>query len=124
MPIRVNLLAEAQAAEQERRQDPVKRAGLVGALLVMIVLGWASTLQFKIMASKNELSALEVKLGDMVKKGQTIGRSGATGLAGGDHLHFSMILHGVQVNPIEWWDPHWIDDRIVRKIREAGGKVD
>jgi hypothetical protein len=72
MPIRVNLLAEAQAADQERRQDPVKRALLVGAVLVMVVLGWASTLQFKIMASKNELSALEIKWQSMEKGYQAV----------------------------------------------------
>ncbi|MBI1747170.1 MAG: M23 family metallopeptidase [Acidobacteria bacterium] len=63
------------------------------------------------------MSALGVKAGDTVKKGQAIGRSGATGLAGGDHLHFSMILHGVQINPIEWWDPHWIDKHLNDRLR-------
>jgi len=54
---------------------------------------------------------------DMVKKSQSLGRSGSTGLAGGDHLHFSMQVDGVQVNPIEWWDEHWIKDRILSKVR-------
>jgi len=67
------------------------------------------------------MSALEVKLGDTVKKGQVLGRSGTTGLAGGDHLHFSMILHGVQVNPIEWWDPHWIEKHLNDRVRPLGG---
>ena len=44
-----------------------------------------------------------------------------TGLAGGDHLHFSIQVQGHPVNPVEWWDPHWIEDRVLRKIREAGG---
>jgi murein DD-endopeptidase MepM/ murein hydrolase activator NlpD len=44
-----------------------------------------------------------------------------TGLAGGDHLHFSIQLQGQPVNPVEWWDPHWIEDRVMRKLREAGG---
>jgi hypothetical protein len=42
-----------------------------------------------------------------------------TGLAGGDHLHFSVLLGGRPVNPIEWWDPHWIADRVTRKLVEA-----
>jgi len=58
------------------------------------------------------LSQIGVKLGDLVKKGQIIGRSGSTGLAGGDHLHFGMQVDGVQVNPVEWWDAHWIKDRV------------
>jgi murein DD-endopeptidase MepM/ murein hydrolase activator NlpD len=52
----------------------------------------------------------------MVQKEQVIGRSGETGLAGGDHLHYSMQVDGVQVNAIEWWDDHWIKDRILSKL--------
>jgi murein DD-endopeptidase MepM/ murein hydrolase activator NlpD len=62
------------------------------------------------------LSEIAVKAGDMVKKSQSLGKSGSTGLAGGDHLHFSMQVDGVQVNPIEWWDEHWIKDRILSKV--------
>jgi murein DD-endopeptidase MepM/ murein hydrolase activator NlpD len=62
------------------------------------------------------LSEIAVKPGDMVKKSQSLGKSGSTGLAGGDHLHFSMQVDGVQVNPIEWWDEHWIKDRILSKV--------
>jgi hypothetical protein len=65
------------------------------------------------------LSSMEVKPGDVVKRGQQIGRSGMTGLAGGDHLHFSIQVQGHAVNPVEWWDPHWIEDRVMRKLREA-----
>jgi murein DD-endopeptidase MepM/ murein hydrolase activator NlpD len=65
------------------------------------------------------LSSMEVKPGDAVKRGQQIGRSGMTGLAGGDHLHFSIQVQGHPVNPVEWWDPHWIEDRVARKLREA-----
>jgi murein DD-endopeptidase MepM/ murein hydrolase activator NlpD len=69
------------------------------------------------------LSSIEVKVGDTVKKNQQIARSGMSGLAGGDHLHFSIQVQGHPVNPVEWWDPHWIQDRILRKIQEAGGTV-
>lgn len=62
------------------------------------------------------LSRFEVKEGEMVRKGQIIGRSGATGLAGGDHLHYSMQIDGVQVNPMEWWDHLWLRDRILSKL--------
>lgn len=64
------------------------------------------------------LSEIGVKPGDMVKKGQSLGKSGSTGLAGGDHLHFSMQLDGVQINPVEWWDDHWIHDRIRSKLAQ------
>jgi murein DD-endopeptidase MepM/ murein hydrolase activator NlpD len=65
------------------------------------------------------LSSFDVKAGDTVTKGQTIGRSGMTGLAGGDHLHFTQLVGGRMVNPVEWWDAHWIADRIQRKLNEA-----
>ncbi len=62
------------------------------------------------------LSQIGVKTGDLVKKGQAMGRSGSTGLAGGDHLHFSMQVDGVQINPVEWFDAHWIHDRILSRL--------
>ena len=68
------------------------------------------------------LSSIDVKPGQTVEKEQQIGRSGMTGMAGGDHLHFTMLVNGKMVNPVEWWDPHWIEDRILRKLRAAGGQ--
>jgi murein DD-endopeptidase MepM/ murein hydrolase activator NlpD len=65
------------------------------------------------------LSSIEVKEGQMVQRGQELGRSGQTGLAGGDHLHFTMLLQGLPITPVEWWDPHWIQDRIARKLGAA-----
>jgi hypothetical protein len=62
------------------------------------------------------LSSIEVKPGESVALGQHIGKSGTTGLAAGDHLHFSLILHGEQVNPTEWWDPFWVKTRIKDKL--------
>jgi murein DD-endopeptidase MepM/ murein hydrolase activator NlpD len=62
------------------------------------------------------MSEFAVKKGDVVKKGQTLGKTGATGLAGGDHLHFTMLIDGVQINPVEWWDPHWVKDRILSRM--------
>jgi murein DD-endopeptidase MepM/ murein hydrolase activator NlpD len=67
------------------------------------------------------LSSFDVRAGDQVEQGHVLGRSGMTGLAGGDHLHFTMLLNGHPVNPVEWWDPKWIQDRVLRKIAEAGG---
>ncbi len=65
------------------------------------------------------LSAIAVKAGDAVSRGQVIGTTGATGLAGGDHLHFTTLVHGQAVNPIEWWDGHWIRDRVKLKLGDA-----
>jgi len=65
------------------------------------------------------LSSIAVEEGQTVTKGQVVGRSGETGLAGGDHLHFSVLLHGLSVNPAEWWDNHWIHDRLKLKLGAA-----
>ena len=65
------------------------------------------------------LMSFDVKVGDPVTRGQIVGRSDSTGLAGGDHLHFTLLVGGRMVNPVEWWDPHWMADRVDRKLREA-----
>ena len=66
------------------------------------------------------LSQINVHEGDMVKRGEVMGLSGMTGMAGGDHIHFSMQLDGVQIDPKEWWDPHWIKDHIARRVPLPG----
>ncbi len=62
------------------------------------------------------LSSIDTEVGRHVESGEIIGISGQTGLAGGDHLHFSLMINGVFVNPIEFWDKHWIRDNIHRKL--------
>jgi murein DD-endopeptidase MepM/ murein hydrolase activator NlpD len=66
------------------------------------------------------LSSFDVKVGESVARGQTIGKSGMTGLAAGDHLHFTMLVAGHPVNPVEWWDSHWVQDRGDRTLKELG----
>ncbi len=58
------------------------------------------------------LAQIDVAAGQQVTKGQTLGRSGATGLAGGDHLHFAILVGGEYVDPLEWWDPKWVRSHI------------
>jgi murein DD-endopeptidase MepM/ murein hydrolase activator NlpD len=66
------------------------------------------------------MASFTVKPGQLVKRGQSIGYSDSTGLAGGDHVHFEVMLDGVPVNPKEWWDPHWIHDQITAKLQQYG----
>ncbi|HEV8675445.1 MAG TPA: M23 family metallopeptidase [Methylomirabilota bacterium] len=66
------------------------------------------------------MSEIAAKVGQTVGKGEPLGRSGETGLAGGDHLHFAVLIHGVYATPLEWWDEHWIRDRIAKPLGEAG----
>ena len=62
------------------------------------------------------LSEIGVKPGQSVSRGESMGRSGSTGLASGDHLHFSLLVGGEFVNPVEWWDAHWIRDNVTGKL--------
>jgi murein DD-endopeptidase MepM/ murein hydrolase activator NlpD len=62
------------------------------------------------------LSRIDVTLGQEVKKGEILGLTGETGLAGGDHLHFSIMVNGISINPIEWWDNNWIEDNVNKKL--------
>ncbi|MFO7598130.1 MAG: M23 family metallopeptidase [Desulfocurvibacter africanus] len=63
------------------------------------------------------LNTINAAKGDQVNKGQILGQSGLTGMAGGDHLHYEVTLAGISVNPIEWWDKSWIENNIAGKFR-------
>jgi len=65
------------------------------------------------------LSAIQVRPDQAVKRGEIIGASGATGLAGGDHLHLGIAINGQFVDPREWWDPHWIEENVTKKLAAA-----
>ena len=67
------------------------------------------------------LSSIDVKVGDSIKQRQIIGKTGETGLAAGDHLHFGVYLQGVAVLPVEWWDQKWINDNINPKLEGQSG---
>ncbi len=68
------------------------------------------------------MSLINVKRGETIKRKQIIGRTGASGLATGDHLHYETLLQGVPVLPLEWWDRKWVDENILSKIRFVIGK--
>ena len=69
-----------------------------------------------LMSLYSHLSAIEAAPDQEIEKGQVIGRTGQTGLAGGDHLHFTLLIRGLPVNPVEWWDPSWVQDRVMAKL--------
>ena len=66
------------------------------------------------------LSRIAVTPGQTVTRGEVIGNTGSTGLAGGDHLHFSLLVAGNQVNPIEWFDENWLKNNILSKLTATG----
>ena len=70
----------------------------------------------------SHLSSIDVKDGDTIKQKQILGKTGETGLAGGDHLHYGVYLHGLAVLPVEWWDAKWIKDNIEPKLAGQSGE--
>lgn len=111
----VDLASLAKAPIEAANSGVVRFAGPLGIYGSTVIidhgLGLASLYA--------HLSAVNVDPGRSVNKGDVIGTSGETGLAGGDHLHFSVLLNGRFVDPREWWDPHWIQDNVTKKM-EAG----
>jgi murein DD-endopeptidase MepM/ murein hydrolase activator NlpD len=87
-------------------------AGDNGIFGNMVVLDHGYSLQ----SLYGHMNRIDVKVGDMVKKGQAMGQAGQTGFAAGVHVHFGKQIDGVQINPREWWDEHWIKDRILSKL--------
>ncbi len=69
-------------------------------------------------------STLLKKRGDLVKAGEVVAKTGATGLALGDHLHFSTMVHGIFVRPAEWMDSKWIKANIIDVIESAKQMID
>jgi murein DD-endopeptidase MepM/ murein hydrolase activator NlpD len=112
-----DLASVQQAPVQAANTGSVVFAGYLGIYGNCVILDHGLGVQ----SLYAHLSSMAVKEGDKVEKGGALGRTGITGLAGGDHLHFTMLLQGTPVNPVEWWDSHWMQDRVVRKIKEAGG---
>ena len=110
-----DLASTARAPIQAGNTAVVVKAGWFGIYGNTIVLDHGYGLH----SLYGHLSSVGVSEGEEVKRGQEIGRTGATGLAGGDHLHFAILLQGLPVNPREWWDGHWIQDRLRLKLGEA-----
>ena len=98
--------------ERERKLSSLRLARYFGIYGNTVIVDHGLGL----MSLSAHLSSIDVKQGQSVERGDPVGLSGATGLAGGDHLHFTTLVRGLPVNPIEWWDAHWIRDRITSKL--------
>lgn len=103
--------AEIQAANRGR----VVFAGYLGLYGNAIILDHGQG----VFSLYGHMSELKVKVGDLVQRGGEIGISGATGMAGGDHLHFGMLVNGIFVNPVQWWDPHWLRLNIEQYLQRS-----
>lgn len=108
-----DLASNANAPVNAGNRGTVVHAGYLGIYGNCVIIDHGMGLQ----SLYGHLSSIGTSVGQTVERGAEIGRSGITGLAGGDHLHYTMLLQGQSINPVEWWDQHWIEDRILRKLR-------
>lgn len=111
-----DLASLSAAPVQASNRGKVVFAGWLGIYGQCVILDHGMGLQ----SLYAHLSAIDVKVGDLVDSGARLGRTGSTGLAAGDHLHFTMLLQGVAVTPVDWWSAKWVKDRVTRKLEEAG----
>jgi murein DD-endopeptidase MepM/ murein hydrolase activator NlpD len=100
---------------------PAANTGIVSLARYFGIYGNAVIIDhgFGIQSLYGHLASIGVSEGQKINRGDIIGATGQTGLAGGDHLHFTILLQGLPVNPVEWWDSHWIQDRVARKLGPA-----
>lgn len=101
-------------ASLERSPVPATATGVVVLAEPLGIYGNTVVLDhgLGIFSMYSHLSRLDVKAGERVERGARLGLTGATGLAGGDHLHYSVMVHGEFVDPLEWWDPKWHKDQV------------
>jgi murein DD-endopeptidase MepM/ murein hydrolase activator NlpD len=111
----IDLASVSHAPVQAANNGRVVFAGTLGIYGKCVILDHGLGLQ----SLYGHLSQIGVKEGEDLKKGDLLGRSGMSGMAGGDHLHFGMIVSGVPVNPLEWWDGSWLKNNIGDKWQAA-----
>lgn len=109
------------------RQSPVPAANSGRVVLVDFIGIYGKTILldhgFGLFSMYSHLSSYNAEAGQMVSKNDIIGYTGSTGMAAGDHLHYSMLVRNTFVNPIEWWDEGWIKNNISDKIKEVQSTI-
>lgn len=108
----VDLASLEGAAVPAANTGKVVFAGFLGIYGETVIIDHGLGLQ----TLYSHLRQIDVKVGQDIKKGETLGKTGVSGLAAGDHLHFGVLVFGQETSPIEWWDQHWIDDNILSKL--------
>ena len=107
----VDLASTTNALVEAANHGIVAYAGYLGIYGNFVIIDHG----FGFFTLYGHLNSIDVKKGQEVKKGDVIAHTGSSGLAGGDHLHFGMLVGGQFVNPQEWWDAHWIADNVTKK---------
>jgi murein DD-endopeptidase MepM/ murein hydrolase activator NlpD len=110
----IDLASTAHAPVPAANSGRVALAEYVGIYGNTVVLDHG----FGLFSMYGHLSRINVEPDQVVSKNDIIGNTGATGLAVGDHLHFSIMVAGIFVNPVEWWDPNWIRNNITVKLED------
>ena len=100
---------------------PAGNTGVVAFAKLLGIYGKTVILDhgYGLFSMYSHLSQIAVQVGDRVSRGDKLGRTGSTGMAGGDHLHFSILINDTFVNPVEWWDRKWIQNNVTSKIEWA-----
>ncbi|MDR1360185.1 MAG: M23 family metallopeptidase, partial [Deltaproteobacteria bacterium] len=112
-----DLASVARAPVPAANSGRVVFAGYLGIYGNIVVIDHGLGLQ----SLYSHMSSYSVRQGQTIARGEIIGATGATGMAGGDHLHFGILISGLEVTPLEWLDAHWIRDNISERIKTAGG---
>jgi len=113
----IDLASVANASVPASNSGRVIYTGIMGIYGLTVIIDHGQG----IFSLYGHLSRIDVEKGQKLKKGDIIGLTGQTGLAGGDHLHFSILVNGIFVNPEEWIDYHWLRNNIIRKLKRIGG---
>ena len=111
-----DLASTSQAEVTAAASGVVRHSGPLGIYGKLVLLDHGAGLS----SLYGHLSSIDVEVGERVAKGAPLGRTGATGLAGGDHLHFAILVGETYVNPLEWWDPRWVQSHI--EVRLGAGE--
>jgi murein DD-endopeptidase MepM/ murein hydrolase activator NlpD len=108
----------ADLASTEHASVPAANGGVVVFADQLGIYGRAVFIDhgFGLFSMYAHLNQISVKKGQPIARGDILGKTGTTGLAGGDHLHFGILIQDTFVNPIEWWDPTWIKHNVSSKI--------
>jgi murein DD-endopeptidase MepM/ murein hydrolase activator NlpD len=115
----VDLASLAQSPVPAANGGRVAYGGEIGIYGKTVILDHG----FGLFSMYSHLSSIKVQSGQVVGKGEIIGRTGMTGLAGGDHLHFGVLVHQVFVDPVEWWDSAWITNNVLNKIEYVKSRL-
>ncbi|MCA1764670.1 MAG: M23 family metallopeptidase [Desulfobulbaceae bacterium] len=108
----IDLASTSRAEVEAANIGEVVFAGYLGIYGEMVIIDHG----LGVFSLYSHLSQISTAVGDQVSKETVIGLSGATGMAGGDHLHFSVLVNGVFVDPLEWWDKQWLELNILQYL--------